>query len=305
MFSVYGVATPLRLDRRYYADRFFMTAITSDEFVEHQLVDTTKGIDSLVDLTMPPATTAGPYQVRFAQTLDEVRAAQALRYRVFYHEKQGNPTAEMIREKRDIDQWDENAFHIIVVDTRASDKIVGTLRLCLDSCLSPSQNFYTEETFDLSCLKNHFGSSLELSRFCIDPDGRGGAILMLIWKYAMSFIQDNEIQVMFGCASFSGADIVPHQPILNYLYDHHLAPEHLRPQPKVDDYIDLNALYEPNAIWEEAQKSIPTLLRGYLKLGAKISDAAIIDNAFNTVYVAIYVETHHMLNENPNLVTHV
>jgi putative hemolysin len=144
-----------------------------------------------------------------------------------------------------------------------------------------------------------------LSRFCIDSSGRGGAILMLIWKYAMSFIQDNNIPVMVGCASFSGTDEQQHLPILNYLYEYHLAEAALRPIPKVDNYIDLAALYQPNQSWGDAQKSIPTLLRGYLKLGAKISDAAIIDPAFNTVYVAIYVETEHMLTVNPNLVTHV
>jgi len=120
---------------------------------------------------------------------------------------------------------------------------------------------------------------------------------MLIWKYAMSFIQDNNIQVMLGCASFSGMDVNQHLPILNYLYEHHLAPKPLRPEPKIKNYVDLTELYTPNTLWENAQKSIPTLLRGYLKLGAKISDAAIIDPAFNTVYVAIYVETKHMLKE--------
>jgi RecQ family ATP-dependent DNA helicase len=113
------------------------------------------------------------------------------------------------------------------------------------------------------------------------------------------------IPVMLGCASFSGVDVETHLPILNYLYEHHLADPALKPIPKVDDYIDLTKLERPSDSLENAQKSIPTLLRGYLKLGAKISDAAIVDHAFNTVYVAIYVETSHMLKVNPNLVTHV
>jgi len=213
----------------------------------------------------------------------------------------------MIEAKRDIDQWDDAGFHIIVIDTRAEEQpmIVGTLRLFFNECLKSGQNFYTEETFDLSKLHNFYGKSLELSRFCVDPNGRGGVILMLIWKYAMSFLQDNNIDVMFGCASFAGSDVEQHLPILNYLYEHHLAPEFLRPKPKVADYVDLNVLYEKSAKWEDAQKSVPTLLRGYLKLGAKISDAAIIDPVFNTVYVSIYVETKNMLQQNPNLVTHV
>ena len=266
-----------------------------------------RGIRYLEQLHVPPSTSAGRYTVRFAQTLEEVEAAQALRYQVFYQEKHGQPNSKMLAQQRDLDEWDDAGFHIIVLDTKAPQQpaIVGTLRLFYSECLLPEQGFYTAETFDVSSLLNHYGRALELSRFCIDSKGRGGAILMLIWKYAMSFIQDNQIPVMLGCASFSGTDASQHLPILSYLYEHHLAPESLRPMPTVDDYLDLNTLYEPNPSWDDAQKSIPTLLRGYLKLGAKISDAAIVDPAFNTVYVSIYVETASMLKENPNLVTHV
>ncbi|MGH1484966.1 MAG: GNAT family N-acetyltransferase [Cellvibrionaceae bacterium] len=270
-------------------------------------IETVDRFSFLEDLVIQPAISAGRYEVRFAMNAEEVQAAQALRYQVFYDEKHGNPSAEMVEAKRDIDQWDDAGFHVIVVDTRADEqpKVVGTLRLFFNECLKPGQHFYTEETFDLSRLHNFYGRSLELSRFCVDPNGRGGVILMLIWKYAMTFLQDNHIDVMFGCASFSGTDVNQHLPILNYLYQHHLAPEFLRPVPKVDDYIDLKEIYQPDADWADAQKSVPTLLRGYLKLGAKISDAAIIDSAFNTVYVSIYVETKNMLQKNPNLVMHV
>jgi putative hemolysin len=272
-----------------------------------ETVDVIERFSFLEDLKVAPATNAGRYQVRFATNASEVEAAQALRYRVFYDEKQGNPSAEMIESRRDIDEWDDAGFHIIVIDTRADVQpaIVGTLRLFFNGCLKPQQQFYTERTFTLTKLHIFYGKSLELSRFCVDPNGRGGVILMLIWKYAMSFLQDNDIDVMFGCASFTGVNIDEHLPILNYLYEHHLAPEFLRPEPKVEDYVDLNAIYNANSISEDAQKSVPTLLRGYLKLGAKISDAAIIDPVFNTVYVAIYVETKNMMQKNPNLVMHV
>ncbi|MBX2810127.1 MAG: GNAT family N-acetyltransferase [Cellvibrionaceae bacterium] len=276
-------------------------------------MDTVKTVDFLKcfafleTLIIPPDTGAGHYTVRFAQTEVEVQAAQALRYQVFYQEKQGRPTASMMAVERDFDQWDDAGFHIIVLDTRAAVQpaVVGTLRLFFNESLAGGQGFYTEETFNLQKLHDVYRRSLELSRFCVDPKGRGGVILMLIWKFAMSFLQDNHIDVMFGCASFTGTKVDAHLPILHYLYEHHLAPAHLRPVPIVADYIDLNQIFEPNANWQEAQKSVPTLLRGYLKLGAKISDAAIIDRVFNTVYVAIYVETNHMLQQNPNLVSHV
>lgn len=266
------------------------------------------GIRYLQGMVIPPSFSAGRYSVRFAQNISEIHQAQALRYKVFYCEKHGNPSESMVEAKRDMDQWDDGGFHIIVLekDNVNDDKVVGTVRFFYNQCLQPEQHFYTEETFCLTKLHNHYDKSLELSRACIDPQGRGGSILLLMWKYAMSFIKSNNIPVMFGCASFPEMNLELHKPILNYLYEHHLSPEELRPEPKVEGFVDLHELYEPdNASWEDGQKSIPTLLRGYLKLGAKISDAAILDPAFNTVYVSIYVETKHMLQENPNLVSQV
>jgi putative hemolysin len=270
-------------------------------------VDARERFSFLDKLNVAPVTTAGRYGVRFARDDAEVAAAQALRYRVFYDEKHGNPSAEMMAVKRDIDEWDAAGFHVIVIDTAAEAQpaIVGTLRLFLNECLQPGQYFYTEGKFNLNKLHDFYSKSLELSRFCVDPNGRGGVILMLIWKYAMSFLQDNNIDVMFGCASFTGVNIATHRPILNYLYDHHLAPEFLRPVPKGDNYIDLNTIGKADVMNDTAKKALPTLLRGYLKLGAKISDAAIIDPMFNTIYVAIYVETKNMLQQNPKLVMHV
>ena len=261
----------------------------------------------LEDLVIPPAILAADFEVRFAANEKEVAAAQALRYQVFYDENQGNPNPAMVAARRDLDQWDESAFHIIALDKRNPETplVIGNVRLCFNECLKAGQNFYTEETFDLSHLHNFYQRSIELSRACIHPEARSGIILMLMWKYAMTFLQNNHMDVMFGCASFSEADVDQHRPILSYLYQHHLAPRHLCPSPKTADYIALKDIYQPGVQWSEAKKSIPPLLRGYLKLGAKISDAAIIDPAFNTVYVAIYVETKAMLQRNPNLVIHV
>ena len=47
---------------------------------------------------------------------------------------------------------------------------------------------------------------------------------------------------------------------------------------------------------------VPTMLRGYLKIGAHISDCAIIDPVFNTTFVAIYVDTNYMFGTNHALV---
>ena len=257
-----------------------------------------------LDLTESQAITAGRYQVRFAKNNQEIALAQALRYRVFYVENQGQPTSAMVRTEREIDPWDEIAYHIIVLDKRDKNKGVGTVRLTSREYLTDELNFYTDQAFDLGALKSKYNNILELSRSCVDADARSGAVLMLIWKFAMKFITERRIELLLGCASFNGANVEKHSQILTYLYDYNCAPEYLMPKPIVKNYVSILDLKRnlPTSDWEKAKRSVPTLLRGYLKLGAKVSDTAIIDPQFNSVFVAIYVDVAKMLSESHTLV---
>jgi len=245
----------------------------------------------------------GHYEVRLARTSAEVFLAQKLRYEVMYLEKNGRPDLGKIKAEADIDEWDECAHHIIVLDTRSEKtKIVGTLRLVSNLMLATEQKFYTEAAFDVSGLREHYPSMLELGRFCIDPGGRNGPILLLIWKFAMQFIANNRVDVMFGCASFPGTDIYQHREVLTYLYKNNLAPAPLMPKAIVE-HVDIKEIDVDQVEFEKATKDIPTLLRGYLKLGAKTSEAAVIDPVFNTTFICIYVDAQSMMSENTKLVT--
>lgn len=252
---------------------------------------------------VPAAIQAGHYEVRLANTDDEVFEAQQLRYRVMYAEKGGHPDLEKVRRQADVDEWDPVGHHIVVVDTRADNTpILGTLRLVSNYRLHADQHFYTEQAFNLTGLRNRYDSILELGRFCIADGARQGAILMLIWKYAMQFIVDNRIDVMMGCASFSGMNVSDHIDVLSYLYHHNLAPEPVRPEPIVE-HVRIADIMAHDVDFESAAREVPTLLRGYLKLGARVSDAAIVDPVFNSTFICIYVDASDMLGENTVLVT--
>lgn len=245
---------------------------------------------------------AGRYDVRLAQTEDEIRAAQKLRYEVLFRESGGKITPEMLNIEREEDEWDDVAYHVVVIDKKAQDKVVGTLRLVSNLSLTEGQEFYTEHAFDLSGLRNGYGKILELSRACVSPEGRGGAILMLIWKFTMQFIEHNEYDVLFGCASFKGTDYQQHTEILSYLYDKHLASEALMPKPKPEvSSVDI-AEFRQQPGKGKGRGKVPTMLRGYLKIGARISEHAIIDPVFNTTFVAIYVDAKEMFGTNHVLV---
>jgi putative hemolysin len=256
-------------------------------------------------LFQPPRTlesiSAGPYVVRLARVSSEVEAAQRLRYDVMYGEWGGKPDPVKLATQSDADEWDPYADHIIVMDSRSDDKVVGTLRLVRNICLEPGQHFYTEAAFDLSKLRTRYSKILELTRFCIDPGGRHGVILMLIWKFAMQFIAETRTEVMMGCASFTGVDPNAHGDVLHHLQREHLAPQELRPPPVVDNFVRINDLSDTAV--DGAERKIPTLLRGYLKLGARVSDTAIIDPVFNSTFIFVYVDAANMAGESTVLVT--
>lgn len=245
---------------------------------------------------------AGQYDVRLACSSDEIQAAQTLRYEVLFKESGGRINREMLNSGREEDEWDQIAYHVVVTDKRLDNKVVGTVRLVSNAALAPGQPFYTEHAYDLSELFGAYHTVLELSRACVSPEGRGGAILMLLWKFTMQFIEQNNYDLLFGCASFKGTDYSQHTEILSYLYDRHLADDGLMPTAKssVQKIAISDFLVSPSK--GKGRGKVPTMLRGYLKIGAKISDHAIIDPTFNTTFVAIYVDAKKMFNANHALV---
>ena len=244
---------------------------------------------------------AGHYSVRLATSEEEVLAAQHLRYEVLYKESGGTVTQAMLNSEREEDEWDAVAYHVIVLDTRDEDRVVGTIRLVAADKLKPNQAFYTEHAFDVDALRAKYPRALELSRACVSPTGRGGAILMLLWKFTMQFIEQNQYDVLFGCASFKGQVVEEHADILSYLAEHHLASEALMPKPKAS----VNAVaIEGIKTAPQAQSAgkVPALLKGYLKIGARITDHAVIDPVFNTTFVVIYVIARDMFRSGHHLV---
>ncbi|MFK7829871.1 MAG: GNAT family N-acetyltransferase [Congregibacter sp.] len=255
------------------------------------------------------------YEARLAETKAEIRAAQQLRHQSLFLEQGAHPSSEQALAAADIDEWDERANHVIVVCRAAPHTIVGTLRLTPAQSLYPLQRFYTEHAFDISLLRQSYSRLLELSRFCIAPDHRQGGILRLIWKYTSQLIIENQIDLLLGCASFPGIDPQQHRASLAYLHSAHLAPSALSPTPIVDNHCALEDFCRPvsgNSIENSIENSVeirpnyhpsdrsplrglPTLLRGYIKLGAKVSRTAIIDPVFNTTFVCVYADTNALL----------
>ena len=86
---------------------------------------------------------AGNQTIRLAACEQEIEAAQALRYRVFYEEMGAHPLPAMTASGRDFDAFDEACDHLVVIDQSDKNKsvVVGTYRILRDDSLARRENF--------------------------------------------------------------------------------------------------------------------------------------------------------------------
>jgi len=237
---------------------------------------------------------AGNLGVRIATTPDEIDAALALRYRIFFEEMGATPDPAAQRNKRDRDDFDAVADHLLVVDHEIGpgpEGVVGTYRLIQQAGADTIGRFYSADEYDIRPITSFPGQLLELGRSCVDARYRGRAVMQLLWRGIAAYVFHFQIDLLFGCASLIGTDPDALATELTYLYGHHLAPPALRPRARPERYIDMRRL-DPSAIDpRRANQMLPPLIKGYLRIGACVGDGAVIDQQFNTTDVAIVVKT--------------
>jgi len=253
------------------------------------------------DLMGLPKTLAsiGPLDVRLATTKAEIRRAQKLRYRVFFEEggAVADPTARLIR--RDVCRFDRVCDHLIVVDNSAprfdgSPTVVGAYRLLRGEVAQANFGFYSACEFDVASLvARHPGKRLlELGRSCVAAGYRGKRALELLWRGIWIYARRHEVDAMFGCASFSGADPAAHATALRFLRAERagdaLWDVRAHPECAFLPALETEAPFDARA----AFRALPPLIKGYWRLGARFSSQAAVDASFNAVdvFVALPVE---------------
>ncbi|MBI2235284.1 MAG: GNAT family N-acetyltransferase [Micavibrio aeruginosavorus] len=235
--------------------------------------------------------------VRLARTPVEIEAAQALRYHVFYEEHAARPSAEMARLKRDFDDYDPHADHLIVVDERqGAPRIVGTYRLLSRAVAEKYGRFYTSGEYNIDSILNSGASVLELGRSCVLPEYRTRPVLQMLWQGIADYVLEHKIEMLFGCASFHGTDPQALARPLSYLYHYHLAPEALRPVALPERYVSMNMIPKEQLNPKEILGELPPLIKGYLRIGSLIGDGAVIDEQFGTTDVCIMLHTQIVAN---------
>lgn len=228
--------------------------------------------------------------IRLAKTQREVEAAQHLRYKVFYEEFGAIPSPQMQAMRRDFDEYDDIADHLIVVDQSIADmdrKIVGTYRLVRQEAARQLGHFYTSGEYDISAITARDESLLELGRSCVLAEYRTRPVLQLLWQGITNYMLEYNVGLMFGCASLHGTDPASLAIPLSYLYHYHMAPPDMRPRAHQSIYLDMNMIPKDQIDAKAAFNMLPPLVKGYLRLGACVGDGAVIDRQFNTIDVCI------------------
>jgi L-ornithine Nalpha-acyltransferase len=222
----------------------------------------------------------GRYTARLAAAPDDLHAAQSLRYQCFMA---GRGIAT-IKQDRDCDRFDDACLHMLVEEV-GSGTLACTYRLMPLSSGADIHLSYAAQFYDTARLSSFSFPMIELGRFCIAPDRAPDAdLLRVAWGAIARVVDARGAQMLFGCASFDGADPAKHHAALQSLAAHHLGPLEMRPQKKHFEtvaYAENLADFDPCL----AQSQTPALLRTYLMMGGWVSDHAVLDHDLDTLHV--------------------
>jgi putative hemolysin len=210
------------------------------------------------------------------QHQDEVRAAQRLRHDVFAGEMGARLNTPI--PGHDIDLFDNFCEHLLVIDD-ASEQVIGTYRVLTPVQAQRVGSTYSDTEFDLTRLRSLRDRMVELGRSCVHKDHRHGGVIMALWGALGAFMVRNQLDTMIGCASIpmlhngvASGDMAA--SIWRQVQATHLAPIEYRVRPRLPlpvERLDASLEVEP-----------PALIKGYLRLGAKVLGPPAWDPDFNS-----------------------
>lgn len=223
-----------------------------------------------------PAAAGPAIVVVWARHLDEVREAQRLRFEVFSREM--GARLETALPGHDIDLFDDYCEHLLVREG-AGGPVIGTYRVLTPAQARRVGSFYADGEFDLWRLRQLRERMVELGRSCVRRDHRQGGVILALWSALGGFMQRNGLDTMIGCASIPmlhhglvSGDVAA--SVWTRLRASHLAPIECQVTPRLPlplDRLDGSLQVEP-----------PALIKGYLRLGAKVLGPPAWDPDFNT-----------------------
>lgn len=231
-----------------------------------------------------PETAARRYSLLLTTDADDVAAAQALRYRVFAGEL--GATLDTPVPGRDIDPFDAFCDHLVVREDGCGE-IVGTYRMLPPERALAAGGLYSDAEFDLTRLDPLRGSMVETGRSCVHPDHRAGAVVGLAWAGIARYMLLTGHRWLIGCASVPLADGGAQAAgVWEKVRAAHLAPEQYRSAPY--------RAWDPATAPGHRAATTPPLLRGYLRLSARVCGPPAHDPDFGVADFPVLLGMDHV-----------
>ena len=227
----------------------------------------------------------GRYAARFAETPADLAAAQSLRWLAFVQADKDQPAIGI-----DADGFDQACRHVLVEDL-SSGMLVCCFRLMTLPDGAGIGQSYAAQHYELSALSQFPGKMAELGRFCIHPGWSDPDILRVAWAAMTRFVDDEGVEMLFGCSSFAGIETAAYLDAFAMLRDRHIAPRRWLPRVKAPDVFRFaQRLARRKTDVKRAIMAMPPLLRTYLMMGGWVSDHAVVDRHLNTLHVFTALE---------------
>ena len=144
------------------------------------------------------------YRLRLAESAEDVRRAQRLRFKVFNLEL-GEGLATSHALERDVDDFDEVCDHLIVEESATGD-VVGTYRLQTGDVAKSHIGYYSAREFDFSVYEPLRSEMVELGRACVHKAHRNFNLLHLLWRGIAQYAVSHRARFLVGCSSLTSQD---------------------------------------------------------------------------------------------------
>jgi len=231
--------------------------------------------------------------IKFAETPGELRAAQKLRYDIFVREMGADGPYIDHATGLESDPFDPFCEHLIAIDDQ-TQQVVGVYRLLLQQQARAAGQFYSEDEFDLTRLKDTGRNLLELGRSCLHRNFRDGRLLHKLWTAIGQFVIENKVDILFGVASFPTTQRHELEEALAYLHHFHLAPPHLRVKTNQSDFRSNDRRSAERINRKQVVLELPSLIKAYLRLGGVVGEGAYVDSNFKTIDICLVLDINRI-----------
>jgi putative hemolysin len=215
-----------------------------------------------------PSATGPRYTLLLSTDPALIDAAQRLRHDVFTSEP--GFALETATDGRDVDRFDEFCDHLLVRE-EGSGELVGCYRMLPPPGAIAAGGLYTATEFDVSALDALRPSLVEMGRAVVREDHRNGAVVLLMWAGILAYLDRCGYDYVTGCVSVpvDGGNGEPLgtqiRGVRDFVRKRHASEYTVRPyRPVLIDGKVLDDIAPPD------RPGVPPLMRGYLRLGAKV-----------------------------------